>query len=203
MHPKAPAPVSGLPRPPGGEGRFRRRADPNIERNPQKAEEDCMPANAFLRIDGIKGESADERHLEWIEVLSFSWGCSQQAGASQVGSGGRSSGRVDFADITLVKPLDAATPRLFMACAKGTHIKEVILELCRAGGDNLKWMEYKMSDVTVSGVAVSGDGGGDPTESVSFNYGKIEQTYTKQKRSDGAGGGNVQAGWDLRANKPT
>ncbi|MFO7497030.1 MAG: type VI secretion system tube protein Hcp [Desulfobacterales bacterium] len=162
-----------------------------------------MPANAFLRIDGIKGESTDDKHREWIEVLSFSWGCSQQAGASQVGSGGRSSGRADFADLTIVKPLDAATPLLFKACATGEHIKEVILELCRAGGDKLKWMEYKMSDVTVSSVAVSGGGGGDPTESVSFNYGRIQQTYVKQKRADGTGGGSVLAGWDLQANKPT
>jgi type VI secretion system secreted protein Hcp len=90
-----------------------------------------MPANAFLRIDGIKGESTDDRHREWIEILSFSWGCSQQAGASQVGSGGRSSGRTDFADLAIVKPLDAATPLLFKACAKGEHIKEVVGETIR------------------------------------------------------------------------
>jgi type VI secretion system secreted protein Hcp len=161
-----------------------------------------MPANAFLRIDGIKGESTDDRHREWIAVLSFSWGCNQQARAFQAGSGGGSSRRADFADLTIVKPLDAATPLLFVACAKGEHIKEVVLELCRAGGDRLKFMEYKMSEVTVSGVTVSGDGGRDPTETVSFTYGKIEQTYVKQKHADGTGGGNVQAGWDLQANKP-
>jgi type VI secretion system secreted protein Hcp len=109
---------------------------------------------------------------------------------------------VDFADLTIVKPLDAAAPLLFMACAKGELIKEVILELCRgAGEDSLKFMEYKMSDVTVSSVAVSGDGGGDPTESVSFSYGWIRQSYVKQNRADGTGGGNFQAGWDLQANK--
>ena len=37
---------------------------------------------------------------------------------------------------------------------------------------------------------------------MTFNYGKITQTYTKQKREDGTGGGNVPAGWDLQANKP-
>jgi type VI secretion system secreted protein Hcp len=160
-----------------------------------------MPANAFLRIDGIKGESIDERHREWNAVLSFSWGCSQQARAFQVGSGGGSSRRADFADLTVVKPLDAATPLLFVACAKGEHIKEVVLELCRAGGDRLKFMEYKMSDVTISSTALSGGDGGDPTETVSFTCGKIEQTYVKQKQADGTGGGNVQAGWDLEANK--
>jgi len=161
-----------------------------------------MPANAFLRIHGIKGESTDDRHREWIEVLSFSWGCSQQAGAFQAGSGGGSSRRADFADLTIVKPLDAATPLLFMACAKGEHIQEVVLELCRTGGDGLKFMEYKMSDVTVSSAAVSGGDGEDATDTVSFTCGKIEQTYVKRKDADGKGGGKIQAGWDLEANKP-
>ena len=40
-----------------------------------------------------------------------------------------------------------------------------------------------------------------PTESVSFNYGKIKWTYTQQKRADGSGGGNVTGGWDATSNK--
>jgi type VI protein secretion system component Hcp len=46
-------------------------------------------------------------------------------------------------------------------------------------------------------VFAGGKGGGghasnqNPKESTSFNYGKIEHTYTQQKRSDGSGGGNV------------
>ena len=40
-----------------------------------------------------------------------------------------------------------------------------------------------------------------PTESVSMNYGKIEWTYTQQKRTDGSGGGNVSAKYDLTAGK--
>jgi type VI secretion system secreted protein Hcp len=58
-----------------------------------------------------------------------------------------------------------------------------------------------MSNVTVSSAAVSGGDGRDPTETVSFTCGKIEQTYVKQKHAGGSGGGNVQAGWDLEANK--
>ncbi|WP_373500435.1 Hcp family type VI secretion system effector [Desulfococcus sp.] len=162
-----------------------------------------MPADVFLKIDGIKGESTDDKHKEWIEILSFSWGCNQQASASASTSGGGSTQRVDFADFNIVKTMDSASPLLFKACAKGDHIKEVILELCRAAGDEkLKFMEYKMADVIISNVSVGGSGSGDSTESVSFNYGKIEQTYTKQKREDGTAGGNVPAGWDLKANKP-
>jgi type VI secretion system secreted protein Hcp len=62
----------------------------------------------------------------------------------------------------------------------------------------------KMEQVIISGVHPGGASKGDdnlPTESLSFNYGKIKWTYTQQKRSDGSGGGNVTGGWDLTANK--
>jgi len=161
-----------------------------------------MPADMFLKIDGIPGESTDDKHKDWIEVLSYSSGLSQLASASASSGGGASAQRADFQDFSIVKELDKATPKLNLACGKGEHIKEVILELCRAGGDKLKYMEYKMSDVIVSSVSIGGGGGGLPSESVTFNYGKIEWTYTQQKRADGSGGGNVGTGWDLEANKP-
>ncbi|HKB14832.1 MAG TPA: Hcp1 family type VI secretion system effector, partial [Planctomycetota bacterium] len=40
-----------------------------------------------------------------------------------------------------------------------------------------------------------------PVEEVTFNYAKIQWQYTQQKRTDGTGGGQVAAGWDLAKNK--
>ncbi|MBI5556205.1 MAG: type VI secretion system tube protein Hcp [Deltaproteobacteria bacterium] len=160
-----------------------------------------MPADMFINIKDIKGESTDDKHKEWIEVLSYNWGVSQMASGSQSTAGGGSTQRADFQDLSIVKALDSASPLLFKACASGQHIGEVKLELCRAGGDKLLYMEYKLTNVIISSVSVGGGGGDVPSESVTFNYGKIEQTYTKQKRADGKGGGNVPAGWDLEANK--
>ncbi|MCC7212711.1 MAG: type VI secretion system tube protein Hcp, partial [Candidatus Brocadia sp.] len=88
--------------------------------------------------------------------------------------------------------------------ADGTHIKSVILELCRAGGDKVKYMEYKLSNCIISSVRPGGSSGGAetlPLEEVAFNFGKIEWSYTQQKRADGSGGGQVAAGWDLEKNK--
>jgi len=162
-----------------------------------------MAFDAFLKVDGIPGESSDSAHAEWIEVLSYSSGVSQTASASASSGGGASSERADFQDFSIVKALDKASPKLAVACADGTHISEVILELCRAGGDKLKYMEYKLNDCIVSSVRPGGSSqGGEtlPLEEVSFNYGKIQWTYTQQKRADGSGGGNVAAGWDLEKN---
>jgi type VI secretion system secreted protein Hcp len=162
-----------------------------------------MAFDAFLKIEGIPGESTDDAHGDWIEVLSYSTGIPQNASASASSGGGASSERADFQDFSIVKTLDKASPKIAVACADGTHISEIILELCRAGGDKVKYMEYKLSNCILSSVRPGGSSqGGEslPLEEVSFNFGKIEWTYTQQKRADGSGGGNVAAGWDLQKN---
>lgn len=163
-----------------------------------------MAFDAFMKIEGIPGESTDDKHKEWIEILSYSYGVTQPASASASTAGGASAERCDHQDFSIVKALDKATPKLFEACCTGQHIKEIKLELCRAGGDKVKYMEYKLTNVIVSSVRPSGSAqGGEslPLEEVTLNYGKIELTYTQQKREDGSGGGNVSAGWDLQTNK--
>lgn len=161
-----------------------------------------MPADAFITLKGIDGESTDDKHQKWIEVLSYSWGVSQQASAVQSSSGGGTTQRADFQDFSFVKLKDSASPLLFLACAKGDHIDEVKFELCRAAGEEkLPYMKYTMTDVIVSSYNVGGGGGGEPTENLTLNYAKVELEYVKQDRAGGRGAGNVTAGWDLKANK--
>ena len=161
--------------------------------------------DSFLKIDGIPGESTDDAHKDWIEILDFQHEVRQPASATVSSAGGATAERVEHDDILVAKLLDKATPKLYDACCKGTHIKEVVMEMCRAGGDKVKYMEVKMEEVIISSVKSAGNPKGQhgfPTESLTFNYGKISWTYTQQKRADGSGGGNVAAGWSLIANKP-
>ena len=48
-------------------------------------------------------------------------------------AGGATAERVEHDDILVMKLLDKATPKLYYACCNGTHIKEVVMEMCRAG----------------------------------------------------------------------
>ena len=163
-----------------------------------------MAFDAFLKISTIPGESTDDKHKDWIEVLSYHWGVSQPASGSASTGGGRSAERCNHSDFSVVKALDKSTAKLVLACCKGEHIKEVTLELCRAAGDKQKYMEYKLSDVIVSGVRPGGSSqGGEtlPLEEVSFNYGKIELSYTETDHKTGKPKGDVRANWDLTANK--
>jgi type VI secretion system secreted protein Hcp len=163
-----------------------------------------MAFDTFIKIDGIEGESSDDKHAGWIEVTSFNTGLSQITSATASSVGGASAERADFHDFSFTKQLDKASPKLALACADGTHIDSIIVEICRAGTEKVKFMEYKMTNCIISGVSTSG-GGKDsssdfPTENVNINYGKIEWAYTVQKRQGGGASGNVAGGWDLQKN---
>ena len=47
-----------------------------------------MAVDMFIKIDGIKGESADDKHKEEVDVLSWSWGMSQSGSAHMGGGAG-------------------------------------------------------------------------------------------------------------------
>jgi len=155
-----------------------------------------MAGDCFLKIDGIPGESTDDKHKDWIEVMSYSSGVAQMAAGERSTGGGAS-----HQDISIVKGMDKASPTLNLFCCQGKHIPKVTIELCRAAGNKEKYMEYKMEDVIISSVSVGGGGGGLPTESVTFNYGKLTWNYIQTDHKTGEAKGNVEKYWSLIDNK--
>ncbi len=161
-----------------------------------------MSFDAYLLIDGIPGESTDDAHPEWIQVLSYNHGVIQPP-SSASGTGGRTGGRADFQEFSFVKTLDAATPDLAIYCASGKHIPSIEVELCLATGDKHTFMKYIMEDCVISGVRPGGssDGGETrPLEDVSFVYGKIKWEYTPIDQT-GAAGSKIDRTWNLETNK--
>ena len=163
-----------------------------------------MAFDAFMKVEGVKGESQDDKHKDWIEILSFSHGVTQPATGSQSSGGARSAERADHSDFHIVKSLDCASPGLSLHCCNGKHIPKVTIELCRETGSKTKYMEYKLEDVIVTSMRPGGSSGGSetlPLEEVSFNYGKISWTYVKTDHKTGKAGGNVPAWWSTVENK--
>jgi type VI secretion system Hcp family effector len=160
-----------------------------------------MASTIFCKIDGIKGESTDANHKDEIELLSYSHGVSQPRSATASTAGGGTTGRCNHTDFSIVKTMDSSSPVLNQQCCTGKHIKEVVVTLRRADGDkSVPYMVYKLSDVVLSSVSIGGSSDSVPTESVTFNYAKIEWEYTKQSRSGGAGAGKTNGSWDLGKN---
>jgi len=160
-----------------------------------------MPADAFLKIDGIPGESTDEKHKDQIEVLSFRHGVSQMGTASDSTAGSKSAGRCDHQDFSIDKELDKASPELNLQCSRGTHIKEMTLELCSATGDKSPYMRYEFEGLIISSISIGNEGGGIPTESVTFNYNKINWIYVDTDHETGKKKGEVKKWWSLKENK--
>ena len=160
-----------------------------------------MAIDAFLKIDGIPGESTDEKHSEWIEILSYTFSASQSSSGSRSTGGAASSGRVDFSDFSIMKGIDIATNKLLEHVCTGKHISEITLEICTAAAEKTPYVLITMKDVLITQVAPAGSAGGDPMETVSFNFGQITCTYTQLDHATGAKKGNVAFGWDLEKNK--
>ena len=159
-----------------------------------------MAFNGFVNFGDMKGECTDKDHKDWVTIVKYDHAITQPASVTQKSAGGRAAEEADHGTFNIVKLIDAATPKLNEATCKGTHIPEVTIELWRAGGDKpVKYMEYKLKEVLISGVIANGDPTGPdqfPTETVQMSYGAIEWTYTKQDEK-GAAKGNVAAKWSV------
>lgn len=155
----------------------------------------------FIKLDGIEGESQDDKHKNEIEVQSCSLGVTN-TGTFVTGGGGGSK-HSNFHDLHFTKHIDKASPKLFEASATGNHIKKADLTFRKAGqsGGQQEYFKVTLTDLLVSSYQLSDHSGADlPTEQISINFAKIEVDYKEQK-ADGSLGGSVKAGYDLKLSK--
>jgi type VI secretion system secreted protein Hcp len=157
-----------------------------------------MAVDMFLKLDDIKGESADDKHENEIDVLAWSWGMSQ-SGTTHMGGGG-GAGKVSVQDISITKYLDKSSPNLLLACCNGKHFKEGVLTVRKAGEKPLEYLKVTMKEVLVSSIQGGGSGGEDRlTENLSLNFAEFKVEYTPQK-PDGTGDAAVEAGFNIAKN---
>lgn len=160
-----------------------------------------MAVDMFLKIDDIKGESADKVHKGEIQVLAWSWGMSQ-SGTTHMGGGG-GAGKVNVQDISFTKYIDSSTPTLFQNCANGKHMKLGTLVVRKAGEHPLEYLKIKMTEILITSISTGGSGGEDRlTENVTLNFAKFELAYAPQK-ADGTGDVAILASYDIAANAAT
>lgn len=156
-----------------------------------------MPYDAFLKVDGIDGESTRKGYEKQIPILSFSWGGSNPATIGVTGGGG--GGKGQLSGLSVMKKTDASSPKFFQKCMEGEHIKKASLTLLKAGGkEAIDFIKYDLETVYIESVQYSGSQGGDdsPLESVSLVCGKVTYTYTPQTAT-GTKGSPVVGQWDV------
>jgi type VI secretion system secreted protein Hcp len=167
-----------------------------------------MAVDYFLKIDGIEGESEDEKHAKEIEVIDFDWSEVQTSNFAQGGGGG--TGKVKMENFKFRTFLNQSSPALMQSCAEGKHIKDAVFTCRKAGGGQKEYYKVTMEDVIIAGCRIQGanesktDGegyaNGHPVEEISLNFGRIKWEYHAQKH-DGSLNSAKTGGYDLKKNK--
>lgn len=146
-------------------------------------EQEVRAFDMYLKIEGVDGESIDDKHKNWIDVLSSNWGVSGPS--SPVGGG--TGTEAEAKEFVIRKWADKASPLIYLACCKGENYPYVTLNLVEPTGERGQYMQFKMENVFITTVTGPVGGSTSPTtigdsarpyEDISFNYGKIEWTYT-------------------------
>ena len=153
----------------------------------------------FLKIDGIEGESQDSKHKSEIQLESWSWGSTQSGSFSHGGGGG--AGKVQMQDFHFVMKVNKASPKLFDACATGSHIPKAVLVCRKAGKQQQEFLTVVFKDILVSSYQTGGSAADViPTDQISLNFADIEFDYKEQK-ADGTLGASVKKGYNLKEQK--
>ncbi len=158
-----------------------------------------MALDMYLRIEGIKGESKDSNHKDWIDVSSFTWGAEQPGSMSTGGGGG--SGKVSFDDLVVVAAIDKAAPTILQNCATGKHIPKIEVSVCKAGGKQVEYSRTILEDVIVTSVKFVGT---QDSEVLMMEFGfqaaKVKNQYWEQNDKGGKGP-EVSMTWNNKENR--
>ena len=155
---------------------------------------DAAAVDMFVKLDGVDGESTDDRHRGWIQAFSVQTGIA----TPQVNPGsGAGAAKPHFSDLHFAHHIDKASPTLAMHAAGGSRIKTVVLEFRRT---NSREVFYKitLTDVVITSIAVNvtGDSVG---EQVALAFSRIEWE-AREQRPDGTTVPGTKGGWDVTRN---
>src|SRR5215471_20732336 len=106
-----------------------------------------MAVDMFLKLEGIKGESADKQHKDEIHVLAWSWGMSN-SGTAHLG-GGAGAGKVNVQDLSFTKYIDLSSTSLMLSCSNGKHISKATLTVRKAGEQPLEYLVITMQECMI------------------------------------------------------
>ncbi len=148
---------------------------------PQKA---SATDQLLMNVPGIPGGS--QVRAGWIDVFSFSG--TAIAPASNASARAPQSS-TQPCQITVLKQLDIAGPRLWAATVTGQTFSTVELQVLQATGVLTPRLVYDimLTNAQITGVSDSGASGEFPTESVTFKAASLTLAFTPQN-DDGSPG---------------
>ncbi len=127
----------------------------------------------------IKGGVTEQKHKDWIDVQSYSFGLSND---SSVGAGtqkNRVMGSTRLHDITFSRLVDQASPQIMQTAAEAKNLDCVKVEFVRPGRNGEEvYHTMKFENCVITSWQQSGHGGSQGSESISINFVKVENKFT-------------------------
>ena len=156
----------------------------------------------FVNYEGIKGESSDSGHKQWMDVESVNWGVGRQITSSTSTQGDRESSNAVISDLKLTRYMDSATPKVFIESCCGTG-KNVVIHLTKTGtgsGTDV-YMEYTLKNALISNYTVEAETQSNqrPKETITISFVDVEVKYTPYDE-DGNAEAAIAVGFDTAAN---
>jgi len=151
---------------------------------------------AYLKLEGVDGESTDAGHEKWIIIESMHFG-----GNRSIDPGARDAQRARgttlLSEQTVVRQMDKTSPKLWENMLTGTQFKEVEVHLTQMVNNKQEpYYIAKLKDVIITHYSAGGNDQSIPTEDFSLNYTSGEWTYQCFNK-DGTKGGKAVATFDL------
>jgi len=179
-------------------------------------------SSAYIKFEGIDGESEEAGHEDWSEIVSFNHEI-HKPGAGSSGTARRTGG-VTLDDIVLIKQVDKASPKLAEAICKGKVFPKVEIHLTGPSEGSTcqgTFYAYELKSVVITNYTVSGSNPlayalvalapditmpstgpfivqavDAPLEEISLSFEEIKVTYTECD-SSGNPKGNVEYSWKV------
>ena len=151
-----------------------------------------------MKLKGIDGEVSAKGYERWIELYDIDFGGLHIPMDNVVGKNqNRVNSKPRLGDITITKPLDTSSTRLFDRAHDAQSFPEVEIHYVTNGNPPIKYASYILHNVLLSNYSERHTGSGDrPIEMLALNYLKIEKTYIP-RGSDNQPKNPMIIGYDL------
>lgn len=157
-----------------------------------------IAVSAFLRFEGVDGESAQKGHEQWIEVLAWDWEIEAESSWAQ--GGGASVGKPQPGALTWTHRFDRASIALMGRLASGQLLSRAELHLARRSEirSSDTYLSAVMDGILLTRIATTGAEDGSTVQQVSMVFREISIDYRSQDRA-GRLGDPVRFSWDIPA----
>jgi type VI secretion system secreted protein Hcp len=155
----------------------------------------------YMKYGDIKGPVTTDGFKDWIECSSFQWGVGRSLGTAARGSLSREHSEPTISEITVTKPTDVSSSKLFLEALAGKLDTKVEIKFTTTIKNKVEtFLAYTLENTGPSHYSL-GSGGDMPTETLALNFTKIQMKFTGMEA--GLTGSPDIVGYDLAQMKTT